>query len=73
MTEEQWNAEFAKKLNYKINAMSISQKELSELSGVSETSISRYLSGTQTPKTYALTQIASALNASIYELIPLTR
>ena len=73
MTEEQWRQEFAKKLRYKMNSQSVSQKELSDLSGVSETSISRYLAGTQEPKVYALTQIARALKASIFELIPINR
>lgn len=73
MTEERWNQEFAKKLGRKLDVAGISQKELSGLSGVSETSISRYLAGTQTPKVYVLMLIAKALNASIYELIPPNR
>lgn len=73
MTEQQWNAEFAKKLRYKMNARGVDQKELAESSGISETSISRYLAGTQSPKMFAIAQIAKALSASIFELLPYDR
>ena len=73
MTEQRWNQEFAKKLRYKLDSQGIDQRRLSNLSGISEAAISRYLAGTQTPKVYALTQIAKALNSSLYELIPFER
>ena len=43
-------------------------KELSELLGISETSISRIINGTQTPKLETLLKIATALNVDIREL-----
>ncbi|WP_314205994.1 helix-turn-helix transcriptional regulator [Capnocytophaga bilenii] len=43
-------------------------KELSELLGISETSISRIINGTQTPKLETLLNIATALNVDIREL-----
>lgn len=73
MTESQWNQEFAKKLRYKMNAEEVDQKELAELSGVSETSVSRYLAGTQSPKMFAIVRMAKALSASIFELMPYDR
>lgn len=43
-------------------------KELSELLGISETSISRIINGTQTPKLETLLNIATVLNVDIREL-----
>ena len=43
-------------------------KELSELLGISETSISRIINGTQTPKLETLLNIATALNVDIRDL-----
>lgn len=71
MTDQQWMQEFAKKLRYKMNARGVSQKELSQLSGVSEATISRYLTGEQPPKFLSVIKIAKALNASVLELKPL--
>lgn len=70
MTDEQWTSEFAKKLRCKMDICGISQRELSKLSGVSEPTISRYLTGECPPKFLNVTKIAKALNASILELKP---
>ena len=73
MSDQQWLKEFSNKLRRKMISESVLQKELSMLSGVSETTISRYLAGTQMPKVRHLIQLAKALSATIYELIPFDR
>jgi transcriptional regulator with XRE-family HTH domain len=73
MSEEQWREEFSKKLSSKMSVEGVNQLRLAKRSGISEASISKYISGTQTPKVYALMRIAKALNASIFELIPFSR
>lgn len=47
----------------------LSQKELANLSGISEASISRYLSGDLKPRMDILTNIAKVLNVSVAYLI----
>jgi transcriptional regulator with XRE-family HTH domain len=49
----------------------ITQKELSEKSGVSETSISQTLTGKTNPNTKTLARIAKAMNMEYSELIKL--
>ena len=47
----------------------ISQKDLAKLSGISESSISRYLSGSKEPRMDILTNIAKALNTTVSYLL----
>lgn len=49
----------------------INQKELAELSGVSETTISHTLSGKTSPNTKTLSRLAKAMSMSYSELIKL--
>ena len=60
---EQQNT-FAKKLNLTMQQAGISQSELSNLTGISKGTISRYLQGKFIPKQKAVTLIAKALNVS---------
>ena len=45
------------------------QKELSEQSGLSEDSITRYINGTRIPNTYIASILAGSLNCTIDDLI----
>lgn len=47
----------------------INQKKLSELSGITEPSISRYLKGERTPRIDIITNFARALNLDINDLL----
>lgn len=49
----------------------VNQKELSKLSGISETTISHTLSGTTSPNTKTLSRLAMAMNVSYSDLIKL--
>ena len=73
MTEKQWMVEFAKKLKLKMEVQGIDQKQLAKLSGLSEASISKYVSGLQIPKIFAFMRIAKALHSTLYELLPYER
>ncbi len=47
----------------------INQKELSRLSGITEASVSRYLSSGRTPRIDVIVNFAKALNVSVDELL----
>lgn len=68
MTEDECKREFRFRL-YKIMCMKgVNQKELSELVGVSEVTISKYLNGHSLPSFYIVDKIAKALDCSLDEL-----
>lgn len=73
MSDEQWTQEFTTRLRRKMNSEGVNQRQLSQRTGLSEASISKYISGERTPKGPTLTKLAKALNASLYELIPIER
>ena len=73
MTEEELKQKFAEKLQRKMEHEGIDQRRLAMRSGISESSISKYISGDQLPKLHAVVRIAKALQASLYELIPIER
>lgn len=68
LTEERWKKEFAVRLRRRMNQKHITQKELSEMAGVSVWSISNYLNCKSVPSAYALRKIAKALDCSIKDL-----
>lgn len=49
--------------------LSLSQKELATLIGVTDTTMSRYINGTREPKIEVLSNLATALKTSVDELI----
>ena len=51
---------FTKRLNQTLQKQNITQKQLSELTGITEQSISRYVNGSRTPGTPELIKIADA-------------
>lgn len=67
MTEENCRYEFAIRLRRLMVYEGISQAELADKIGVSQVSISNYLTGKRTPNLYVLDKIAKALNCSIDE------
>lgn len=60
---------FTKRLNQTLQKQNITQKQLSELTGITEQSISRYVNGSRTPGTPELIKIADALDVSIDYLL----
>ncbi len=60
-----WVAKVKKAMDEK----GINQKKLSELSGITEPSVSRYLKGERTPRIDIITNFARALNLDINDLL----
>lgn len=68
VSEERWRTEFASRLNQKMAMTGISRWQLSRLTDISETTLSRYMNGRSTPNTFNTVKIAKALRCSIEEL-----
>lgn len=61
--------EFKDRLKTAMELREISGKKLSQITGISRSSICLYLSGERTPKTKVFVQLATALNVSPYFLL----
>ena len=68
MGDEEYRQEFAMKLKRLMHSARITQTMLSEYTGISQVSISKYLNGKTLPDCRNLTRIANALRCSITEL-----
>ncbi len=53
-----------KRISLKIHERCISQKELADMVGVTETAMSRYISGSREPKPETIASIATALHTT---------
>ena len=62
-------SEFTKRVKELMERDQISQKELAKLSGISESSISRYLSGSKEPRMDILANIAKVFNVTTSYLV----
>ena len=61
--------DFRKRVKFLMEKDGINQKELARLSGISEASVSRYLSGDLKPRMDILTNIARVFNVSTSYLV----
>ena len=71
MTEAQFIREFANNLQGELEYSYTSQKELSEMTGITESAISRYVNGERMPSLKNVIKIARALECSVGDLIDL--
>lgn len=69
LSEEEWRKNFSRNFNHKLRNISMTQDRLSELTGISQITISKYSNGKATPSSYNLRKIVKVLNCSIHELI----
>lgn len=69
ISEEEWRKRFARRLSHKMYNVSVTQDSLSELTGISQVMISKYVNGKSVPNVYNLHKIARALNCSTSELM----
>lgn len=69
MNELEWTDMFSKNLRYLMDKDYMTQDELAEATGISQGTISRYLSGITKPGIRALLNISYALNCNVNELI----
>ena len=67
MTEEECRREFGIRLRTILYRRGITQAELSSKTGISQTIISNYINGKNTPSLYAVDRIAKALGCSVDE------
>lgn len=67
-TEENWRKRFRHCLFDTLDEKHITQKELSDRTGISEVMLSRYMNGYATPSAYNLKKIADALDCDIDDL-----
>ena len=68
ISEKEWRKYFSRNLNHKLRNISMTQDALSELTGISTITISKYSNGKATPSGYNLRKIVKALNCSVREL-----
>lgn len=66
--EEDWKRDFATMLAKKMRSNNINQKELSELTGISQQLLSKYMNAKAAPGAYNLMLISNALGCSASEL-----
>lgn len=72
MTEVEWMREFGSNLKNLMKDRNTTQKELAEIAGVSQGTISKYINGSLMPTTKALNKLFYALDCDSYdELIDL--
>ena len=68
LSEDEFRLEFRLRLRSLLWCKGVSQKELAESTGMSQSQISAYLNGKTTPSFYAIDKIAKALDCSVDEL-----
>ena len=68
LTEEECREEFGIRLYRLMYNKGVTQPELSEMTGITQSNISNYINGRKTPSFYTVDKIARALNCSIEEL-----
>ena len=69
MTKKEWCRRFSQKVQQKMLAEGISQRDLAQLTKIPENTLGRYVSGSTIPRVDKIINIAKALNCSILELI----
>ena len=68
LDEDVWRKDFAYRVRTRMQEKRISQKELAEAAEITESYLSRCLSGKTDPSFYAATKIAKALNCNVGDL-----
>lgn len=69
MSQQEWLDVFGDNLLSILEEEGISQKELSRLTGLSESTISRYINKSQMPNVRAIINISYALNWSFEDML----
>lgn len=65
LTIDECRNEFSSRLRSMIERRCISQKQLADMVGITEATMSSYITGRATPNFYTLDKIAKALNCSV--------
>ena len=67
--EKVWRREFARNIDRRMRQLGINQMILSERSGISQITISKYMNCSATPSTYNTRRLAKALECDYNDLI----
>ena len=68
-SEQKWRYEFARRIRERLEYLELSQRELSRRTGIPQGTISRYASGSMTPKADVIPKLAKGLILPVSELI----
>lgn len=68
LEEAEWRNRFGMRLRSKMKKSRIGQDELSEMTGISRVTLSKYMNGKVTPSAYNLKKLARCLNCYVREL-----
>ena len=68
LTDDEWHREFRRKLRKKITLSRLSQKELSDILGVSENTVSNYVNGKSYPNVQVLRKMCKTFKCTTDEL-----
>lgn len=66
--DKEWSRRFGRRLRYLMNDRRVTQKELSDRTGISQSNISNYIRGASVPKVTTVTKLAWALGCSVSDL-----
>lgn len=69
MREEEWLSIFSQNLEEMLIDANVTQRELADATGLSESTISKYLKGQQLPGVKAIINISYELGCDLYDLI----
>lgn len=69
VSEEEWRKVFSDRLHNRLITLGMSQETLSEITGISQVTLSKYFNGKATPSTYNSKKLAEALKCPIGELV----
>lgn len=69
MDEDRFRIEFGRRLKYLMHIKGFTQKDISDLTGLSQPQISSYMTGSTLPSIYIADKLARALNCNIEEFI----
>ena len=70
LSEEEWRKGFSDRLRKRLRTKNIKQYDLAKKLGVSEMTVSGYITGKRTPNAYYLELLATILNCDINDLLP---
>lgn len=69
LTEEEILEEFSNRLRYLMRLRRITQRDLSEMTGLTQPAISKYVSGRTMPNMHSLYKLSRALDCSVDDLM----
>ena len=67
--EESWRKNFSKRLKIRMSRKGVSQDRLSEMTGISKVTLSKYMNGLASPSGYNLERLSRSLGCSVSELV----